>query len=211
MQIRPNAFRQCAAAVLLAAVAAYAHGAAAETSTVQERLDGAVAGLYETDSDHAYLALSYTHKGLSRPILLFRQFDATLNLDVEALSKSVVIVDIDVTSIDSGVDKFDDHLKSDDFFDVAKFPKASFVSTSFVPGGDGGVLTGDLTIRDVTKPIALDVTLNKAVGGDQPAIGFSARGSLKRSDFGVGKYVPVVGDDVDLTIEIEFEAPATEK
>ena len=63
----------------------------------------------------------------------------------------------------------------------------------------------------MTRPVTLDVTLNKAVGGDEPAIGFSASGSLQRSDFGVGRYVPVVGDEVELTIEIEFEKPAAKE
>ena len=169
--------------------------------------DGATAGRYVGDAEHAYLTLSYAHKGLSHPVLLLRHFDAVLDLDVDDPAASAVRVDVDVASIDSGVDRFDEHLRSADFFDVATYPQARFVSTSFVPSAHGGALTGDLTIRNVTRPVTLDVTLNKALGGSKPAIGFSASGKLQRSDFGIGKYVPAVGDEVELGIEIEFYPP----
>ena len=105
--------------------------------------------------------------------------------------------------------KLDAKLKSDAFFDVAKFPKATFKSTNIELTGEGtGKLTGDLTLHGVTKPVTLDVTFNGA--GTAPmtqlyVIGFDAVGTLKRSDFGIKNFVPLVGDEVKLVISCEFD------
>ncbi len=166
------------------------------------------AGQYAVEKDHAYITFTYDHQGYSHPYLRFRSFDGTLDLDPADLSKSRVNVTIDISSIDSGVDVFDGHLRGDGFFDVENHPTATFSSTSFDANAKGGTMTGDLTMRGITKPVTLDVTFNKAgenFRSKVPQVGFSARGKIMRSDWDLGKYAPAVGDAVTLIIEAEFE------
>ncbi|MEO0398846.1 MAG: YceI family protein [Pseudomonadota bacterium] len=171
----------------------------------------AVSGVYASDPGHAYITFSYLHQGYSRPFLRWRSWNAELDWNAENPEQSKVTVDIDATSIDSGVDDFDDHLRAADFFNVEKHPKITFVSTGLETTGEStGVMTGDLTVKGVTKPVSLDVTLNRAADDDFAEgykLGFSAKGAIKRSDFDVGKYAPFIGDDVDLIIEVEFVKP----
>ncbi len=165
-------------------------------------------GTYEMDKTHAYILFSYSHLGLSFPVVRFNDFDVDLNFDAQDPSKSSLMVTIEAASVDSGVEKLDDHLKSADFFDAAAYPRMTFKATSIeVTGENTGRVMGDLTIKEVSKPVTLDVTLNKAFQHpmkNKPALGFSATGRLKRSDWGLDKYVPVVSDEVTLRIEAEF-------
>lgn len=166
------------------------------------------AGTYAVEKTHAYITFFYNHQGYSKPYLRFRSFDGAIELDPADLSKSSVKIDIDVNSIDSGVDIFDEHLRGDGFFDVANHPTATFASTSFQPSATGGTLTGDLTLKGITKPVTLDVTFNKAgknFRSKVPQVGFSAKTVIQRSDWDLGKYAPAVGDDVTLLIEAEFQ------
>ncbi|MFK8014678.1 MAG: YceI family protein [Gammaproteobacteria bacterium] len=166
------------------------------------------AGTYGVEKTHAYITFSYDHQGYSKPFLRFRSFDGALELDPSDLANSSVSVTIDTNSIDSGVDIFDEHLRGDGFFDVEQFPTATFSSTSFAPSATGGTMTGDLTMKGITKPVTLDVTFNKAgenFRSKVPQVGFSARGKIMRSDWDLGKYTPVVGDAVSLIIETEFQ------
>src|SRR5690606_15131983 len=110
-------------------------------------------------------------------------------------------------SIATGIKQFDDHLKSADFFDVKKFPEARFVSTKVEKTGEKtGKVTGDLTLNGVTKPVTLDVTFNNKGPhpmNQKPTVGFSATGTVKRSDFGIKYALPAVTDEVQLQIEAE--------
>ena len=120
--------------------------------------------------------------------------------------------------IDTFVPQLDKHLQSADFFDVAKFPTASFKSTSVKPAGTNKfTVVGTLTIKDISKPVTLAVTMNgagkHAMAGKQ-AVGFTATASIKRSDFGVGAYAPNVSDEVHLRITTEgmlADAPTAAK
>lgn len=164
-------------------------------------------GIYQSESGHAYIAFSYNHQGYSKPIIRWGKFEATVALTPEDPEKSGVGVVIDVASVDTGVPVFDEHLVSADWFDAATYPEIVFQNTKVQQTSLGkGKLTGDLMIKGVTKPVTLDVTLNK-IGNHfrskKPMFGISATGSLKRSDFGIDKYAPMA-DDIDLTIEIEF-------
>ena len=111
-------------------------------------------------------------------------------------------------SIDSGTTKFDEHMVSDDMFDTAKFPKAMFTATNFVmTSADTMDVTGDLTIKDVTRSVVLDTKINKAANHPMrkvPTIGISASTKIKRSDYGVSYATPHVGDDVKISITAEF-------
>ena len=172
---------------------------------------------YVLDPNHSQVLAQWTHFGFSQPSAHFGISEGTLVYDAADVAKSSVQVTMPLTAMSSFVDKLDEHLASGDFFDAAKFPNASFKSTSVAAAGTNKLtVTGDLTIKDITKPVILDVTLNGA--GEHPmlkkqAIGFSATGTIKRSDFGVGAYAPNVSDDVQLRITTEgtlADAPAAD-
>ncbi len=171
----------------------------------------AIAGVYATDPNHAYITFSYDHQGYSKPWLRWRNWRGELNWNPSAPEQSSVTAVIDASSADSGVDRFDEHLESADFFDAAAYPEITFKSTSVAVSGSGsGTVTGDLTIKGATKPVTLDVTINRAADdgfSKSYKLGFSAKGMVKRSDFGVDKYTPFVGDDVTVVIEAEFVMP----
>jgi len=171
-------------------------------------ISAAPSGTYKAEAGHAYIAFSYDHQGYSKPILRWGEFDGTIELNADNPESSTVSVTIPVASIDSGVDVFNDHLKSTGFFDVENHPTITFKSTDvnqIVTGS--GQLTGDLTIKGITKPVTLNVKLNKVgknfrSGTDM--FGISATGSLKRADFGLDKYLPVA-EYINLMIEVEFQ------
>jgi len=182
--------------------------AAAKPSAPGVDISAAPSGTYTAEATHAYIAFSYSHQGYSNPILRWKKFDGKLELDSANPEKSSLMVTIPSDAIDSGVAKFDDHLLSADFFDAANHPTITFKSTEMKQIYTGtGRVTGDLTIKGNTKPITLDVKLNK-VGkhfrNGKDMFGISATGNLKRSEYGVDKYAPM-GDDVKLMIEVEFQ------
>lgn len=168
-------------------------------------------GVYKSDAGHAYITFSYDHQGYSRPWLRWRTWTGDLNWNPADPAQSSINVVIDAASIDSGVDKLDEHLRSADFFDVANHPQITFTSTGVtVDGSSTAKVAGDLTIKGVTKPVTLDVKINRAADDDFAKgykLGFSGRTSVTRSAFGVDKYVPFVGDDVEITVEAEFVLP----
>lgn len=177
-----------------------------------------VAGIAHADSVEWKLDASHTTVGFSVPHLVvssvdgrFKEASASINLDDADLTKSQVSVDINAASIDTGDAKRDEHLRGTDFFDVKKFPKLTFKSTKIAKAGAGYKLTGDLTIRDVTKPVTLDATLSapvKTPWGNQ-ARAVKVSGKLKRSDFGLkwNKALEtggvVVGDEVTINVKAE--------
>jgi polyisoprenoid-binding protein YceI len=165
------------------------------------------AGNFTIDPTHTQVQFTYNHLGYSNITGRFDQVESEFNLDTADLTKSNVSVTIPVASISTGVEKLDTHLLGADFFDAAQFPTATFKSTGVTAAGEGKLaVAGDLTIHGVTRPVVLDVTVNKI--GDHPmakvpAAGFDASLTIKRSDFGVGAYVPMVSDEVRLTITVE--------
>lgn len=166
----------------------------------------APAGEYQMDKKHGYITFSYSHQGYSKPWLRFRDIDATLTLDPKTPNNSKVVVDIDPASIDSGVDKFDEHLRDKKFFDIENHKTIRFESTKVAVSGNDVTLTGNLTMKGITKPLSLTGKFNQ--GGlhfrsKKPIIGFSATGTLKRSDWGLGA-IKFVGDEVSLIVEVEF-------
>ena len=184
------------------------------TQEVAVDLSAAPSGEYDTDKGHAYIAFSYSHKGYSRPIIRWGDWDATLDWNQDDPAASSVSVVIDAESIDSGVERLDNHFKTDDFFDVENFSEISFESTSISDVvGNTGKLTGDLTILDQTHPVTLDVMFNKAAFDDRKnsnIIGFSAKTTVSRSQWGLSYGVPVISDEVEIAVEVEFIKPADE-
>lgn len=182
-------------------------GAASALGNSYNDLNKAPAGSYVLDKTHGYVTFSYLHQGYSRPWLRFRDIDATLELDGDKLTDSTVTVAIDPASIDSGVDVFDEHLRGKKFFDVEKFPSITFTSTDLALDGESLTLTGDLTVKGITKSVTLTGQFNQ--GGlhfrtKKPMLGFSAKTQIKRSEWDLGYAVPMVGDAVDLVVEVEF-------
>jgi len=170
-------------------------------------------GTYTSDQGHAYIAFSYSHLGYSKPILRWGETNATIVFDNENPENSTLNVTIPVSSIDSGVDKFNKHLMSPDFFEAETYPTITFKSTDIEQAllGSGSV-TGDLTIKGVTKPVKFTGKVTKVGKNFQSGddiFGVSASGYVKRSDFGVDAYTPNVGDDVEIMIEMEFGKKGT--
>ena len=165
-------------------------------------------GTYKLDKEHGYIAFTYSHQGYSNPWLHFRDFDVTLNLDVDDLAMSSAEVSINAASIDSGVDRFDVVLRDESFFYVEIHPRATFRTTSVdVADEDAMTLTGDLTIKGITRPVTLATRLNKTgqTSSKKYIVGFSARTMVNRSDFDLGSYVPLVGDEVSIMVEVELQ------
>jgi polyisoprenoid-binding protein YceI len=165
-------------------------------------------GKYKLDASHANVVFLISHGGFSTYVGRFNTVDGSLKFNVKNPTKSTLSVTIDAKSVDTPSDALDDHLRKPDFFNVEKFPTITFKSTKVQKIDDKtGKVTGDLTLLGVTKPVTLDVTFNGG-GFFGPIkayrIGFSARTAIKRSDFGVGKALPFLGDDVNLIIEAEF-------
>ena len=167
---------------------------------------------YKLDSGHTNVLASWNHFGYSNPSINFGQVDGTLVYDADQVSASSVQVTLPLTGLSALADQFYDHLTSDKWFDAAKYPAATFKSTRVEAAGEGKLkVTGDLTIKGITKPVVLDVTLNKA--GEHPmkkvpAIGFDATATVKRSDFGGGADAPMVSAEEALKITTEATADA---
>lgn len=165
---------------------------------------------YKLDPTHTMVLFSWNHFGFSNPTANLGIGEGTLVYDEAKPANSSVQVTLPLANLDTHVSALDEHLKKPDFFDAAKYPVVTFKSTRVEPlGGNKFKVTGDLTVHGVTKPVVLDATLNKA--GMQPmlkvpAIGFDATATIKRSDFGVGAYVPNVSDEVQIRITTEAEA-----
>lgn len=162
---------------------------------------------YTFDPGHSQINFSWNHFGFSNIWARFDKFDGELLLDTQDLTRSSVSVTIPLSAIDTDVEKLDEHLKSADFFDAAKFPNITFKSTKVEKAGEGKLkVTGDLSIHGVTKATVLDVTVNKI--GQHPmmkddAAGFDASTTIKRSEFGVGMYAPNVSDEIAVRITAE--------
>lgn len=162
---------------------------------------------YKFDPSHTTVNWSANHFGFSNPTGKFTEFEGGLNLDEKNPNKSSLDVIIKIDSLNTGLPKFDKHLKSADFFNVEKFPTAKFVSKSVVlKGKKEAKVNGELTLLGITKPITLNVTLNKLDPNPftkKQTAGFSATATIKRSEFGMNYGLPGISDNVRLTIEAE--------
>ncbi len=166
------------------------------------------AGIYAVDKSYTYLTFSYSHLGYSFPRLRVTGIDGELNLNGDDMAQSSVAITIDADTIDSQMERFDTELKSLQYFNVQDYPYITYTSSSYEPATETtGILQGYLTIKGNTRPVALDVVINNATFNpviDKPIIGISATSSLKRTDFGLSRNVPFVGDNVNIEIHMEF-------
>lgn len=177
-------------------------------------------GSYEIDKAHTSLVFRVSHLGFSTYTGRFTRLDAKLEFDPARLAASNVNVTIDPGSIqaDNAPSGFLDSLAGSDWLDAARFPAMSFRSTNVeVTGKNTFRVHGDLTMHGVTKPVVLEASYNGGYASHpmepRARVGFSARGSFKRSDFGVSYGIPApdttmgVGDEVQVVLETEFTGP----
>ena len=177
----------------------------------QAQVEGGLAipsGTYAVDQAHTYVVFSYLHQALSYPFLRVTDIDGELELDSGSMEKSTVSIAIAVDSIRTNLEYFDNELASRKFFHAEMYPHITFATHSYNPLSESlGELTGFVTVRDVTRPVVLAVTINGAMDHpmlNKPVIGFSATGSLNRSDFNLDRFIPAVADKVEIRIEAEF-------
>ena len=199
-------FRLIAFAALLLAAAPAA--AMAEPAPASVEPADAPAGAYALDRAHASLIAKVSHMGLSYYTMRFDSFDAHYDYDPGNPLTSKVTVTIDANSLDVGDARLGKAFARE-FLGADQHPQIVFAASGVQPTTPGhGVLTGDLSLNGVTRPVSLDVTFNgtspafMGIGGHR--MGFSAVGDIKRSDFGLNAWKSVVGDNVRLLIEAEF-------
>lgn len=162
---------------------------------------------YEFDTAHTQILFFVNHLGFSNSQGEFHDYEGGFTFDRGAPENSQIDVRIKTASIDMDDEKWDTHMKSEDFFNVEQFPEMTFKSTGIkVTGENIANITGDLTLLGVTKPVTLAVTHNKS--GKHPfsgkfVAGFSAETTIKRSEFGMKYGLPAVGDDVRVVLEVE--------
>jgi polyisoprenoid-binding protein YceI len=170
---------------------------------------GAQTSTWQIDPAHANAQFSVRHLGISNVSGQFNKMSGTIQLDDKDVTKSSVTATVDVDSVDTRNDGRDKDLKSDGFFDVAKYPTFTFTSTKITSAGPGKLtMVGNLTMHGVTKEVSFDVD------GPSDAItdpwknqrrGASATTTIHRTDFGISKYpAAMIGDDVKITLDIEF-------
>lgn len=178
-------------------------------------------GEYTLDRNHSTVTARVSHFGLTNYVLRFNGVEGTLNFNADNPEQSSVVATVDVTTLDTpylGDRNFDAELQNSAWLDAATHPTATFRSTSVERTGPNTArVTGDLDIRGMTRPLTLDVTYNRSwrqhpLGGSSHLIGFSARGTLRRSELGMTELQPRggddgVGDEVEILIEAEFTRP----
>lgn len=163
---------------------------------------------YVPDPNHTFVRFSYSHLGFTTQESRFDKTTGTVSLDPATKGASIDLV-IDTKSVDTGSELFNGHIQGADFLDTADFPTATFKSTSIRFDGDAPAsINGVLTVKGVSKPVTLTVTSFKHAPNMQKKdqIGANATTTVKRSDFKMDKYVPLVSDDVTVTIAIEAAA-----
>ncbi|WP_263410863.1 YceI family protein [Terriglobus tenax] len=165
---------------------------------------------WKIDPAHSDAAFQVKHLSVSNVRGSLGAVNGTVTWDEKDPTKSSVTATIETKGLDTRVQKRDDHLKSADFFDVEKNPTVTFKSTAVKREGDGFSVVGDLTLNGVTKPVTLTVDGPTPPQKNQQGklvTGFSATGSIKRSDFGFGAKFPdaVVSDLVKITIDVEAD------
>jgi polyisoprenoid-binding protein YceI len=204
-------------AVWLCAAATHAaHAAPASAAPVP-------AGSYALEKSHASLLFSVDHLGFSHYTARFKQFDAQLQFDPNNLAASKLTATVDARSIETDFPDpakidFNAMLRGDQWLNAGQFPEMTFRSTKVEVLGAGKMrVCGDFTLHGITKPLVLETTYNGGYAGHpmdpHARIGFSARGALLRSDYGINFGIPSPGskmgvsDRVDIVIEVEFSGP----
>lgn len=163
---------------------------------------------WQLDNSHTRVGFSVEHLGFSTTMGRFDKVDGTLNYDMKAPNKTQMSFVIDTNSINTAWEARDEHLRTDDFFNVAKYPTMTFESTevSFINPIQAKV-TGDLTLLGKTMPLTLDVTLKKIADSPmtkEPVIGFRATGNIDRAAYGMTAYAQGITTNVPIQIDGEL-------
>ncbi|WP_445116079.1 YceI family protein [Acinetobacter sp. WZC-1] len=170
---------------------------------------------YQIDPAHTATVFNWNHFGFSTPSANFTDIQGTINVDSEKPANSSVDVTIPVSSVNSNVAALDKAFQEEEWFNAAKFPTITFKSTKVETRDKKHFkITGNLTVKGVTRPVVLDAVLNKQ--GEHPmtkaqTIGFNATTSFNRSAFDIGGYVPNVGDKITVSITTEASVAAAAK
>ena len=163
--------------------------------------------VYDFDQAHTQILFFVDHLGFATSQGEFHQVDGTFSIDRAHPPKSSIDVSIPTSSVDMDTEKWNAHLQGKDFFDVENHPVMTFKSTGIeMTSGQTSIVTGDLTLLGVTKPVAMEVKHNKSgkhTFSGKYVAGFSATTSVKRSDFGMKFGLPLIGDDIEIRLEIE--------
>jgi polyisoprenoid-binding protein YceI len=166
--------------------------------------------VWQNDKAHSQLKFDITHLGVSTISGAFRDFDATISATKPDFSDAVFELTAKTGSINTGIDKRDDHLKSPDFFDAATNPEIKFKSTGLKnTGKDMYELTGDLTMHGVTKTVTMELWYRGTITNEmskKPVAGFRATGKVKRADFNIGPKFgpPMLSEEVTIVADGEF-------
>ncbi|GAB2663898.1 YceI family protein [Kribbella swartbergensis] len=178
-------------------------------TTPTSSIPGLVAGTYAIDPAHSEIGFTVRHL-MTKVRGTFKEYAGEIVVK-DSLEESTASVSVELASVDTRSEQRDGHLRSGDFFDAENSPKMTFVSTSLTPNGDDYTLVGELTIKDVTKPIELAVEF---LGVDQNAygqtiIGFEATAQISRKEWGIDFNVPLeggkllIGDKVDIHLDVQ--------
>ncbi len=204
--------RSIVTACLLAAAAVAAPTIAQTPKELPGKADPSrvTAGIYKADSAHTQILFSVNHLGFNVYHGIFGDASGTLTLDPAKPSAAKVDIEIPMSGISTTSAKLTEHLKGPDFFDATKFPTGKFQSTSVQASGTDATITGNLTLKGVTKPVTLKTKFTGAGKGPMnqlETVAFEATTTIKRSDFGINYGIPFVPDEVPLQITIAFEKP----
>lgn len=168
-------------------------------------------GTYQVEPSHTQVLFTVNHLGFTEYTGQFTNPTGTLVLDAANPGNSKVDITIPIANVLTTTPRLDEHLKAPDFFDAAKFPTAKFVSTKVTVTGTTATIAGNLTLKDVTKPVVLQARFigagNSPMGAKKLNFGFAATTSINRSDYGINFIIPAVSDKVDLVINAGFVAP----
>ena len=203
---------------LLAAVVIYSSGVTqAENNRFTERFSAdkkqtGESGAYSFDKAHSFIGFKVRHMGLIEVPGFFREFTGEVNFDSKDVAKSSVNFKATTTSVDTGVPNRDKHLRSADFFEVEKYPEMTFASTKVEKKGKGWIVTGDLTMKGVTKSVTIPFEISGWLPASERAgmkMGITGETTINRRDFGVnyGNNLPsgiaAISDEVKVVLQIE--------
>ena len=206
---RARRSRRCSAAALLACCVALAGCASLVRPNYETELAELREGQYTLDPTHAYLLFKADHLGLSKVVGRFDEIDASLDFDPEDVASLRLDGVVATASIDTGDASLDDRLAGGDWLDAEAHPEARFTTTSVTPGeGDRFTVTGDFTLRGVTREITLDARFGGGADNlltGRYTLGFEATGEISRSEYGIDSFGALVGDAIELEIHAEFQ------
>lgn len=180
------------------------------TPNVETQIQKLRKGQYQLDPSHTSVLFKVSHLNLSTYVGRFNEMDASLDFDPEQLKKTNLQASVNTTSIDVNNESLEDSLRGATWFESERFPQATFKTISVQPLEQSNefLFNAEMNLKGITKPIQLKATFHGGATNllsGYYTIGFSAEGSIKRSEFGMDEYIPMVGDTVDIEIYAEFQ------